>query len=67
MCVSPREDGPRPSAVRVNVIRGAAAPKTDVQVDCGSWIDACPSRMGTCDFTCADTCAFTCKPGCNGI
>lgn len=31
----------------------AQAAKTDVRVDCGSWIDACPSRLGTCDFTCS--------------
>ena len=30
----------------------AAIAKTDVRVDCGSWIDACPSRLGTCDSTC---------------
>ena len=48
-------------------VHGAAAAKTDVNVDRGSWIDACPSRLGTCDFTCADTCAITCKQGCNGI
>ena len=36
-----------------------AAPITNVMVDCGSWIDACPSRIGTCD-TCKASCLGTC-------
>lgn len=36
-----------------------AAPITNVMVDCGSWIDACPSRIGTCD-TCKESCLGSC-------
>lgn len=37
-----------------------AVVRTDVRVDCGSWIDACPSRAGTCD-TCKESCLGTCS------
>ena len=37
-----------------------AAARTDIQVDCGSYIDACPSRLGTCDFTCKASCWGAC-------
>jgi len=41
-------------------IGNAVIAKTDVRVDCGSWIDACPSRAGTCEDTCKESCWGTC-------
>ncbi len=38
---------------------------TDIRVDCGSWIDRCPSGTGTCEDTCNESCWGTCGSTCD--